>query len=123
MTETKYPRGTEAGGLISGSKGVNQQQNNVTTKDTSEQTPWATCGNSAEAQRQRLMAHFRVHGSIDTITSRRDLDILHPAGRVMELRKAGESIDTIRVNVVTEAGKVHSVARYVLCIKDGEVQP
>jgi len=72
-------------------------------------------GNSAEAQRQRLMSAIQERGSISTIEARKpDLDIMHPAARIMELRKAGVPIQTIMVSVPTEGGQLHSVGRYIL---------
>ena len=71
--------------------------------------------NSAQAQRQRLMDWFRVHGMIDTITARRDLDILMPAARVHELRhRYGHRIDLVWVQRSTDCGKFHRVGLYVL---------
>lgn len=99
-----------------------QIQDQSTLISPSPQASWPPCENSAEAQRQRLIDHIRRHGSITTIEARRDLDILHPGGRVMELRKAGEPIETIRVNSVTAAGKVHNVAQYILAGQGAEVK-
>ncbi len=76
--------------------------------------------NSAQDQRKRLLDYLRTHGSIDTITARRELDILMPAARLHELRhKFGHRIDTVRTKQPTECGKLHTVAKYVLL---GEVQ-
>jgi hypothetical protein len=75
--------------------------------------------NSAEAQRQRLMDWLRVHRMIDTISARRDLDILGVAPRIFELRhKFGHQIDMVWVQRPTDCGKFHRVALYVL---QGEV--
>lgn len=71
--------------------------------------------NSLEAQRQRLMAWFRVYGMIDTIAARRDLDILMPAARVHELRhRFGLKIDMVWVQQPTAGGRMHRVGQYVL---------
>jgi hypothetical protein len=77
----------------------------------------AHSGNSASAQRARLLEHLRI-SPIDTLRARTALDIMHPAARVMELRKRGKQIDTLRVQRPTDEGKLHSVALYVL---QGEV--
>lgn len=70
--------------------------------------------NSLEAQRQRLMVWLRVHGMIDTIAARRDLDILMPAARVHELRhRFGLKIDTVWVQQPTDCGRMHRVGQYV----------
>lgn len=70
--------------------------------------------NSSEAQRQRLLAWLRTHGRIDTITARRDLDILGVAQRIIELRRK-HRIDTVWTKQPTDCGKLHRVALYVLC--------
>lgn len=53
-------------------------------------------GNSASVQRARLLQRLKL-APVDTLEARRRLDILHPAARVMELRKQGKRIDTVRV--------------------------
>ena len=71
--------------------------------------------NSAQDQRKRLIDWLITHGSIDTITARRVLDILMPAARFHELRhRFGHNIDTVRIKQPTECGKLHTVAKYVL---------
>lgn len=78
-----------------GLQGANQQQSHSTPLSPTSQ---ASCGNSAEAQRQRLLAAIHQRGSISTLEARRpDLDIMAPAARIMELRKKGEPILTVRV--------------------------
>ncbi len=78
------------------------------------QTPRSN-SNSAQDQRKRLIDWLMTYGSIDTITARRELDILCPAARVLELRhRFGHSIDTVRTKQPTECGKLHTVAKYVL---------
>lgn len=69
---------------------------------------------SAAQQSQRLLDYLRVHGSCTTIEARQGLDIIHPAGRVLSLRKAGEKIETVWTWDVTEQGKQHRVANYLL---------
>jgi hypothetical protein len=72
--------------------------------------------NSARAQRQRLMDWLLVHGTIDTITARHELDILGVAPRIFELRhRFGHQIDMVRVDRQTDCGNLHRVALYVLC--------
>ena len=70
-------------------------------------------GDSAHSQRLRLLARLKI-APVDTITARRELDVMHPAARIMELKKRGNKIDTVRVGRPTDCGKVHSVALYVL---------
>ncbi len=68
---------------------------------------------SAAQQRARLEIYLRRHGSVSTLEARRELDIMHPAGRVLELRQAGCKIRTAWVNTTTNGGRRHRVARYV----------
>lgn len=68
--------------------------------------------NSCAAQRQRLLEALR-HGMVSTITARRDLDILSPAARIIELRKHYQ-IDMVWIKQPTDCGKLHRVALYVL---------
>lgn len=75
-------------------------------------------GNSASAQRARLLQRLRI-APLDTLEARKMLDILMPAARICELRKQGNRIDTVRVARPTDEGKLHSVALYVL--QPGEV--
>lgn len=70
-------------------------------------------GNSTASQRQRLLQALRQR-SLSTLDARRELDVMHPAARVMELREAGENIITHWSQEPTECGEVHRVARYVL---------
>jgi hypothetical protein len=71
--------------------------------------------NSAHDQRKLLIDWLIEHGSIDTITARRELDILMPGARIHELRhKHGHAIDTVTIIQASECGKLHPVAKYVL---------
>lgn len=71
-------------------------------------------GNSADAQRARLLAALEA-GPVTTLDARRDLDILMPAVHVHALRhRFGKAIDTVKVSRQTEAGNSHMVALYVL---------
>lgn len=69
--------------------------------------------NSAAAQRQRILAWLQS-APLTTLQARQHLDILHPAARVMELRRLGYDIETIWVEDLSQAGKFHRVARYIL---------
>ena len=73
------------------------------------------CGeaNSAQAQRLRILASLH-HKSLTTFEARQQLDIPHPAGRVQELRRAGYAIQTHWSDVMSNAGRRHRIARYVL---------
>jgi hypothetical protein len=50
--------------------------------------------------------------SVTTFEAMRFLDIYHCPARIMQLRKDGHKITTIRQTVVTEAGVKHSVGLY-----------
>lgn len=69
--------------------------------------------NSASAQRFRLLAALSK-SSVTTLEARRFLDVLHPAARVMELRRMGFEIVTVWTIDVTSEGREHRVARYLL---------
>jgi hypothetical protein len=69
--------------------------------------------NTIEAQCARLLQRLR-QGPLSTLEARADLDILHPAARVMELRSEGYCIQTQRTREHSACGQVHVVARYVL---------
>jgi len=71
-------------------------------------------GNSRDTQMRRLAEAFHRLTTVTTIEARRFLDILHPAGRVNELRQDGLDIITLRERQETEAGIAHLVGRYVL---------
>lgn len=69
---------------------------------------------SLQAQQQRILNHLLSYGSLTTVEARRFLDIMHPAARVMELKRQGHPIETHLVNALTECGKTHRVAIYQL---------
>ena len=72
-----------------------------------------TTENTALAQRKRILNYLHAQ-PLDTLTARKELDVMHPAARVMELRKQGVEIKTIRINRSSDYGKIHTVACYVL---------
>lgn len=76
-------------------------------------------GTDTATQRARLREAFLQCVALTTLQIRRGLDILHPAGRVRELRDEGMRIDTLRKGEATEAGVLHSVGLYIYR-RDGE---
>ena len=69
---------------------------------------------STEAQRARLLV-WLAECPIDTITARRDLNILAPAARIKELRLAGHPIYTQRITITDDQGRTHhGIALYYL---------
>lgn len=69
--------------------------------------------NTASAQRARLLDALRRE-SLTTLEARSKLDVLHPAARVMELRRQGYGIVTVWTVGMTTEGRPHRVARYIL---------
>jgi hypothetical protein len=70
-------------------------------------------GESRADQATRLREALRVY-PVSTFEARRYLDIMHPAGRVQELRESGNQIDTLRVSEESDVGRPHRIAVYVL---------
>ena len=68
---------------------------------------------SAAMQRARLLAALKQR-KLTTLQARRELDVLHPAARVMELRRDGYPIESAWTHDVTSEGHLHRVARYEL---------
>lgn len=73
----------------------------------------ATAHNSTAAQRARIFDRLQRQ-PLTTLQARAELDVMHPAARVMELRSLGHEIITQRTQEHSEAGELHCVARYVL---------
>ncbi|WP_353741893.1 helix-turn-helix domain-containing protein [Pseudomonas fluorescens] len=72
-------------------------------------------GSIGSAQRRWLLDWMRNSGPIDTITARRDLNILMPASRIKELKNQGYSFHTQRITITDEQGRSHSnIALYTL---------
>ena len=61
---------------------------------------------SAANQRARLLERLQI-GPIDTVTARAELNVLHPAARVQELREAGHLILTHRQTIHDDQGRPH----------------
>ena len=80
--------------------------NNATIKDMSN--------NSTKAQRARLLAYLRLHGSITTAHAREHLNIYDPRVRKCELVKQGYNIVKTWVTAVTAQGYAHRVGLYTL---------
>jgi hypothetical protein len=73
----------------------------------------AVLSTATREQERRMLAALRK-GPVTTIRARSDLDVLHPAGRVMSLRQQGHNILTANIMEPTDSGVLHRVARYVL---------
>lgn len=70
--------------------------------------------NSTTVQRQQIHEYLKINGSASTFDLRNTLDIMHPAGRIFELRKKGIKIKTIKINQASPQGELHKVAYYIL---------
>jgi hypothetical protein len=77
-------------------------------------------GNDAETQANRSLEALQVFSSLTTQDLRQDLDIMHPAGRIKELRVRGFEIHTHWESYPTVSGKMHRMGRYVYMGKKGE---
>ncbi len=75
--------------------------------------------NTVEEQRGRLLARLRS-APLTTLDARGELDVMHPAARVMELRRAGYCIETVTVEKPSPCGQIHRVAQYVLVSPSGD---
>ena len=75
-------------------------------------------GTTGRRQADRLLAALRQF-PITTFEAMRQLDVYHAPARVLQLRKAGYNIITLRQRVETEAGVAHNVGLYVLQRGDG----
>ncbi len=73
----------------------------------------AATSNSSSDQRARVLSALRK-GPHSTLDLRRQADVLCPASRVMELRRAGADIVTTWDYRATESGRFHRVGVYVL---------
>lgn len=82
--------------------------------DTAENTQDLAPESSKAKQRAALLDALREHGSLTTHDIRAFMGIMHPAGRVCELRRAGHDIET-QVGWFPDAdGQMHRQALYVL---------
>jgi len=69
---------------------------------------------SSKCQQMRLGKAFTTLGNINTFESRQCLEVLHPSGRIRELKAQGWNIEKVWVYVVGERGLKHRIANYVL---------
>lgn len=78
--------------------------------------------NTAASQRNRIL-DFLQTGPLDTLTARKELDVMHPAARVMELKRSGKKIQTVKIDRASECGKIYRIACYVLEAGAGATTP
>jgi hypothetical protein len=86
--------------------GSNQEQAHNTKKRQSHY-------NSKSAQQHRILKAL-LRQPLTTIEAREKLDILHPCGRVLELRRQGWPIITVWVSFPTDCGRLHRVGKYIM---------
>ena len=92
-------------GIIHGAKGENQPEFNDNP---------STMNNKAKAvQCLKILERLKL-SPLSTPEARDILHIMHPAGRICDLRKQGYKIETHRCHEATSEGAVSVVAKYVL---------
>lgn len=69
--------------------------------------------NSANTQRQRIVRHFEKCPQLSTMEAREQMGILHPCGRIMELRRRGYRIDMRWIYRDDANGVSHRVGQYI----------
>src|SRR5580704_4030135 len=69
--------------------------------------------NSASTQKKRLVKYFENNPRLSTIEARDKMGILHPGGRINELRAKGYLIETHWTNETDANGVLHRVGLYV----------
>lgn len=72
---------------------------------------------STESQRFLLLDHLKK-GPFTTIQARDELGVMSPAPRVMELRRQGHNIITLRTETVDRTGTKHREGQYVLLTEE-----
>jgi len=70
--------------------------------------------NDSASQRQRILKHLQSGKSLTTIQTRSELQIMHPAMRIKELRNVGYNIETFWASDETKEQGKHRVAMYYL---------
>ena len=69
---------------------------------------------STAKQRHAILSYLQSGNRLTTLAAREELGIMHPAARVMELRKAGYNIVTNIRTGPDITGTRHQVAEYIL---------
>ena len=70
--------------------------------------------NSYTAQCARLLRYLKENGTVTTLQARHLLAVMHPAGRIKDLRNAGYTILTYWVFDTDSTGVRHRQGLYVL---------
>jgi hypothetical protein len=90
----------------------------ITTTPEVKQTNYNFNNNSAYNQRLKILDWLFEKNSITTAQAREYLDVMSPAPRIMELRKAGYLIVTVWDYWTSDYGIKHRIGRYVLLQKE-----
>ena len=69
--------------------------------------------NSVKSQREIMLRVFNENTSLSTMEARNKYGILHPGGRIKELRQIGHKIETYWVSEPDSNGVIHRVGLYV----------
>lgn len=106
MTKKESPR---TGATVQRTKGENCIDDN---------TPNKLNNKAKAAQCLKILERLKL-SPLSTPEARDILHIMHPAGRICDLRKQGYRIETHRCHEATSEGAVSVVAQYVLVGKAG----
>ena len=87
----------DAPGLVAASRGQSDTLHaHITTEPAQLQGNHAGGPSQpAAVQRKRILAWLRRYGTMTTLQARNELSIMHPGGRVMELRRQDHRIVTV----------------------------
>jgi hypothetical protein len=77
-------------------------------------TPSQFISDSAKAHQRRALLDALRKGPVTTVYAREMLGISHPGGRVLELRKRGIGVQTVRGMAHDAQGRPHVTAVYML---------
>jgi len=102
MTKKESPR---TGATVQRAKRENYIRNNNTP---------SRLNNKAKAAQCLKILEWLKLSPLSTPVARETLHIMHPAGRICDLRNQGYRIETHRCHEATSEGTVSVVARYVL---------
>lgn len=69
--------------------------------------------NSVKSQQERILKIFSQNHSLSTMQARNEYGILHPCGRIKELRQKGHQIETHWIKETDLNGVMHRIGLYV----------
>jgi len=74
----------------------------------------SSIGESQRTKQRAVILQALRQGALSSVAARERLGILHPAGRVCELRRAGYKIEMIKRKTFDADGRPHYAGVYVL---------